>query len=109
MMSAPLRIGIVGFGHWGPNHLRVFSAIGDCRVIAVADQSEPRLLAAREMAPDARGFADYRALLREADVDAVVVATPTRTHYAITSDALDAGKHVLCEKPLCTDAAEGER
>jgi len=101
------RIGVIGCGHWGPNHIRVFSQFKDCTVTAIADANEKRLATVCEMFPQARGFADYGALLRDGGVDAVVVVTPTKTHFSVVRDALNAGKHVLCEKPLCTDAAEG--
>jgi predicted dehydrogenase len=104
-----VRIGVIGCGHWGPNHIRVFSSLKDCQVVAIADASEPRLAAVCEMFPHVRGFSDDRTLLRDGNVDAVVVVTPTKTHYAIVSDALEAEKHVLCEKPLCTNVAEGQR
>jgi predicted dehydrogenase len=107
-MQDVLKIGIIGCGHWGPNHVRVFSALPDCTVVAIADQSRARLEAARKMFPQVPGYADYRAMLRKVEVDAVVVSTPTRTHFAIASYALNAGKHVLCEKPLCTELSEGE-
>lgn len=108
-MTTLLRIGVIGCGHWGPNHIRVFSQMKGCAVVAIADPNEQRLSSLAEIFPHVRGFADYRALLRDGSVDAVVVATPTTTHFAVVTDALNAGIHVLCEKPLCMDAAEGEK
>ena len=105
--SGLMRIGVIGCGHWGPNHIRVFSQFKDCAVTAIADANAKRLAAVCEMFPQVRGFADHAALLRDGGVDAVVVVTPTKSHFAVVTDALNAGKHVLCEKPLCTDAAEG--
>jgi len=107
--AAPLRIGVIGCGHWGPNHIRVFSQMKDCMVTAVADPDEKRLTEVHRNHPQARPYADYRSLLRDADVGAVVVVTPTKTHFSIVADALKAGKHVLCEKPLCTDPEEGKQ
>ena len=105
--TKPLRIGVIGCGHWGPNHIRTFSHMKDCTVTAIADANAKRLASVCEMFPQVRGFADHTSLLREGGVDAVVVVTPTRTHFAVVTDALNAGKHVLCEKPLCIDTAEG--
>lgn len=107
--TAPLRIGVIGCGHWGPNHIRTFSAMKDCTVTAIADANAKRLASVCEMFPHVRGFADHASLLRNGGVDAVVVVTPTKTHFAVVTDALNAGKHVLCEKPLCIDSAEGEQ
>lgn len=108
-MTTQLRVGVIGCGHWGPNHIRVFSQLKDCSVVAIAETNERRLASIAETFPHVCGFADYRALLRDGGVDAVVVATPTTTHFAIVTDALNAGIHVLCEKPLCMDAADGEK
>lgn len=102
-MSLPpgvLRIGAIGLGRWGPNHVRNFSALRDCRVTAVADPLDTCLQRVRESYREVACLADYRALLARDDVDAVVVATPTHTHAEVVRAALEAGKHVLCEKPL---------
>lgn len=105
-MSA-LSLGVIGCGHWGPNHIRVFSQLRDCRVAAISEANERRLGEVCEMFPQVRGYRDHRELLAHPGLDAVVVVTPTRSHYAIVREALEAGQHVLCEKPLCTLAGEG--
>jgi predicted dehydrogenase len=102
----PVRIGVIGCGHWGPNHVRVFSQIRESQVVACADPDQKRLNAIREQYPHVQLFTKYRKLLANAAVDAIVVATPTRLHYGMVKDALTAGKHVLCEKPLCVQSAE---
>ncbi len=104
-----VNIGVIGCGHWGPNHVRVFSQLRESRVTACADLDAKRLEAMREQHPQINTFKDYRELLKAGGVDAVVVAAPTRVHYAVVKAALEADKHVLCEKPLCThwhEAAE---
>ena len=101
-----INIGVIGCGHWGPNHVRVFSQLKDSRVVACADLDPKRLEAIREQHPHVKAFPDYGEVLRLEEVDAVVVATPTRMHYAIVKAALEANKHVLCEKPLCTASQE---
>jgi predicted dehydrogenase len=103
-----IRIAVIGCGHWGPNHIRVFSQLRDSQVVACADLDATRLNAIREQQPQAKFFKDYHEMLRDAECDAVVIATPTRTHYPIVKEALNAGKHVLCEKPLCIQASEGQ-
>lgn len=102
-----ISVGVIGCGHWGPNHVRVFSSLPGSTVTAVADPDVKRLECVRQSHPDARRFTDYRELLDQA-TDAIVVAAPTRFHYEIARDALDAGRHVLVEKPLCLTALEGE-
>lgn len=101
-----MNIGVIGCGHWGPNHVRVFSQIRDSRVVACADLDAKRLREVQEQHPHVRVFQDYRELLQMAEVDAVVVAAPTRVHYPVVKAALEANKHVLCEKPLCTVTQE---
>jgi predicted dehydrogenase len=101
-----INIGVIGCGHWGPNHVRVFSQIRESRVVACADLDSKRLEAIREQYPQMRVFQDYREMLRLADMHAVVVAAPTRVHYPVVKAALEANKHVLCEKPLCTVSQE---
>src|ERR1044071_7850975 len=103
----PLNIAVIGCGHWGPNHVRVFSRLKNCTVSAVADPDEERLCAVSERFPGLRVKRDYRELLKDADMEAVVVAAPTSLHGRIVTAALEMNKHVLCEKPLCIDAAEG--
>lgn len=107
--ESPVRLGVIGCGHWGPNHIRVFAAIKGVTVTAAADSSEVRLAALADLFPTLKTYRDHREMLNDAGVDAVVVATPTTTHAQVVADALAAGKHVLCEKPLCDDAGEGEK
>ena len=100
-----LGIAIIGLGRWGPNHIRNFRAIHDCRVVAAADPDTKCRERIAAMFRDVEVVADYREILARKDVDAVVVATPTSTHHAIVKDALAAGRHVLCEKPLTSASA----
>jgi predicted dehydrogenase len=102
--SAP-RIGVIGCGYWGPQLIRNFYEMPDAMLVGVAESREDRLDYVRQHYPGTLVFADYHALL-EADIDAVVVATPIETHYALARDALLAGKHVLVEKPLAYSVAE---
>jgi predicted dehydrogenase len=103
-----IRLGVVGCGHWGPNHVRVFSQLRESRVAACADPDMKRLSALRDQWPDIQGFQDHRQMLETVKLDAVAIAAPTRFHYGIARDALVAGKHVLCEKPLCVTTSEGQ-
>lgn len=103
-----LRIGVIGCGHWGPNHIRVFSQIKNATVVAAADQDDKRLAAILETFPHLRVFRNHKDMLREAVSDAVVIATPTKTHFSLVRDSLNAGKHVLCEKPLCIHPRDGK-
>lgn len=104
--NAHLRIGVIGCGHWGPNHLRVFNELDRAQSVMFADTSTARREQVVRRFPSARGVADYRELLDAPEVNAVVVATPTKSHFKIASDALAAGKHVLVEKPICATVSE---
>jgi predicted dehydrogenase len=102
------RIGIIGCGYWGPNHIRVFSQLKGCTIVGIADQSEERLRTVGQMFPSIPRFSSHQALLRESGADAVVIVTPTRSHASVVGDALNAGAHVLCEKPLCIEPTDAE-
>jgi len=104
-----ILVGVIGCGHWGPNHIRVFSSVSGCKVISIADTDTKRLDSVGHLYPHVRRLNDYQELLKQDSLDVIVVATPTRTHYKIAKEALEAGKHVLVEKPLCLTAAEGEQ
>jgi len=100
------RIGIIGIGHWGTNHLRVFSSLPGSRVVCAADPKTSRHNVLKQSYPWVKFYRDYHSLLENEDLDAVVVATPSSGHYAAVRDALSAGLDVLCEKPLALTASE---
>ena len=102
-----INLGVIGCGHWGPNHIRVFSSLRKATVRAVSDLDPERLQYVAEQYPTVSLQTDFQAMLANAAIDAVVIATPTDSHYQIVKQALQAGKHVLCEKPLCRHVAEG--
>jgi predicted dehydrogenase len=109
-MSVPastLRIGVIGFGQWGPNHVRNFRLIEDCKVTRVCDAREVRLGLARRLFRDVPVTAAASDIMAAPDIDAVVVATPVCSHFELVRQALVAGKDVLCEKPLAATVEEG--
>lgn len=103
-----LRIGVIGCGQWGWNHIRSFQSLKGCSVRRAADLSSERLAAIGELYPDIVTSPDPLEPVSADDVDAIVIATPTRTHHALARQSLQAGKHVLCEKPLTLDARDAE-
>ncbi len=105
-MKTPLGIGVVGCGRWGPNHIRTFHSVAGCEVRWAADLSEERRLAVQRQFPGVRMTSNVSELVEAEDVDAVVIATPTCSHHALGKQALAAGKHVLCEKPLTVEVDE---
>lgn len=104
--SSNVRVGVIGFGQWGPNHVRSFGTIDDCAVVRVCDASAARLGLVRKQFRDMQTTTDAAAITQAADIDAVVIATPVQSHFALVQQALEAGKDVLCEKPLAVSVAE---
>jgi len=102
------KIGVIGAGEWGPNHVRNFAALPNVEVVGVADLRPERLTRIRAILPGVATFPTASEMLASANPDAVVVATPTMTHYEVVGQALRAGKHVLSEKPLCLTGAEAD-
>lgn len=100
-----IRIGIVGYGYWGPNIARVVSELETAQIAAIADQSAPARERAGRRHPSVRLLGDWRDLVADTAVDAVIVATPVDTHFEIALAALRAGKHVLVEKPMADTPA----
>ena len=105
----PLRYGVIGTGMMGREHLANIAHLDDATVTAVSDPHPPSLELARlTIGPD-RGlatFSDHRDLLESGLCDVVVIASPNHTHHEVLLDVLDAGVHVLVEKPLCTTVAD---
>jgi predicted dehydrogenase len=103
-----LRVGVVGCGYWGPNLIRNFNQLRESEVIACADLAEGRLAHMKTLYPHVETTRDYGDLVRSSNIDAVVVATPPRTHVEVAMAALEAGKHVFVEKPLAISGSECE-
>jgi len=101
-----VNVGIIGCGHWGPNHIRIFSHLPNSKAFMCADLDEKRLKAIKDTFLNIHITTDYQDILRSPDIDAVCVASPTNTHFRLTKEALEHGKHVLCEKPLALSAGE---
>src|SRR5207248_8387842 len=100
------RLGLVGLGYWGPNLARNLGDLGELRWLC--DASPDALDRYGDRYPEARTTTSYEELLADPELEAVVVATPAITHYELSKRALEAGKHVLVEKPPAMSAAEAE-
>ena len=95
-----VRLGLIGPGSRGRFLLSFLAENPKCEVVAFADIYQPSLDEALKMVPTAKTYTDYRQLLEDKSIDAVVIATPLNTHYRIAMDAMDAGKQVYCEKAM---------
>jgi predicted dehydrogenase len=107
--NASLRLGLVGAGGRGRYVASIFQKRPDVELVAVCDVYDRNRDQAIAGAPGAKPYTDYRALLDDKNVDAVLVATPDHWHSAVAVDAMRAGKDVYCEKPLAHSAEEGRR
>ena len=100
-----VRLAIVGAGHWGPNLISNFSNSSRSVVSRVVDRDEERLAAVSKRFPAVVASQSFGDAVEDPEIDAIVIATPTRTHFELAAQALEAGKHVLVEKPM-TDSLE---
>lgn len=103
-----IRLGIIGFGYWGPNVARAFNGTEHVKIIAVCDASPNRLAYAKKMYPSVHSTSDVNEVLTSADIDAVAVITPVSTHFDLAQKALINGKHVFVEKPFTSTVAQAE-
>lgn len=101
-----ISVGVIGCGQWGPNHVRVFSQLPNARAVMCADLSAQRLKAIKENFLNIQTVTDYKDILKNPDIHAVCIASPTSTHFIFAKEALEHGKHVFCEKPLALKAEE---
>jgi len=111
MAKKKLKVGIIGVGGISGMHYRGYDKCEDAELWAICDIKPDVLKAKSERygVPAERCFLDHRELLKLKEVDAVSVCTPNKSHHEITVNALKAGKHVLCEKPIAMNAREGKR
>jgi predicted dehydrogenase len=97
-----MNIAVIGAGYWGINYVRVFGEMSSCKLAMVCDASEARLRGLRERHPLVVTTTSLEETLGNRWIDAVVIATPAASHFAIARDCLLRGKHVLIEKPVTT-------
>ncbi len=103
-----VRVAVVGYGYWGPNLARNFYQLAGAQLAYVVDQDTAALKRAQQLY-GCQTTTQLDDVLADPTVDAVVIATPARTHYALSRRSLDAGKHLLVEKPLTMDVGEAEQ
>lgn len=102
-----LKIGIIGYGYWGPNLARNFNDIPTSELVAIADVREDRLRRAQSLYPGITITRNYRDLF-QLGLDAVIVSTPPILHYPIAKECLERGLHVLVEKPMTLNSRDAE-
>jgi predicted dehydrogenase len=103
-----IKVGVIGYGYWGPNIVRNLHGLESTRAEMVCDKSPSALARVRKSYPSIRAVSDPAEVLRSPDIDAVAVITPVWTHYELAKMALQNGKHVFIEKPFTSSAAQAE-
>ncbi len=103
-----LRVGVVGYGYWGPNLARNFSLHPNFKLIRIADRDADRRAAARQTYPEVEIIADAQLLCSDPEIDVVVIATPVFTHHELARQALLNGKHVWVEKPMTSTSEQAK-
>jgi predicted dehydrogenase len=101
-MKDTLKVGIIGYGYWGPNLVRNFMGVAGAKVIAVSDLRPESLLKVQSHYPSIQTTTRTQDLLENPQIDAIAIATPVSTHFELAWAALQAGKHVFVEKPFTT-------
>jgi predicted dehydrogenase len=103
-----MRIGVIGYGYWGPNIVRNFHSQENCEVVLVADHNPKCESRLKKTFPSVGFTTDENQILRSPDIDVVAVVTPVWTHFELAKKALENGKHVFVEKPFTYNVAQGE-
>lgn len=100
------KVGLVGYGYWGPNLLRNFVSTPDCEVLYCCDIQFSRIKEIRKKFPSVIVTSNYQDLLDDKELDGIVIATPTKFHYPLAKQALEKGKDILIEKPMALNSGE---
>jgi predicted dehydrogenase len=108
VITSPIGAAVVGYGYWGPNIVRNIVERPELRLLGLCERDPARVAEFSRRHPDVRVEAELEELLLDPRIEAVMIATPPRTHHALARTALLAGRHVLVEKPLAASIAEAE-
>lgn len=103
-----IKIGILGYGYWGPNIVRNFNSVDDASVVAVCDIEPSCLAKVRRAYPGIQNTVDWKEITSSPSIDAVAIITPVSTHYELAKNALLGGKHIFVEKPFTAEIAQAE-
>ena len=103
-----IKIGLIGFGYWGPNLVRNFSSQKEGKVAVIAEKREERHVQISKIYPEITICSNSDDLINDSNIDAVVIATPVFSHYKLAKQSLLAGKHVLLEKPMTSSVDESK-
>lgn len=103
-----IKVGVIGTGFIGPAHIEALRRLGNIEVVALAEYSEDAAKSKAQALGIERHYGDYRKLLQDKDIESVHICSPNHLHYEMAKAALEAGKHVICEKPLAVSVEEAQ-
>jgi predicted dehydrogenase len=103
-----IRVGVIGYGYWGPNVVRNFHELASCRLVTVCDKNPTALRRVLASHPGIEVTSDIRDILASKVIDVVAIVTPVSTHYELARLCLENGKHVFVEKPFTATVAQAE-
>ena len=106
--SSLIRVGVIGYGYWGPNVVRNLQSLEDCQLVTICDKNSDSLLRAKRAHPGVDLTTDFSGLLTSTQIDAIAVVTPVWTHFELAKAALLNGKHVFVEKPFTSTTQQAE-
>jgi len=101
-----IRVGLIGYGYWGPRIARNFHGLNGCELSVICDKSTDSLRRANQAFPGVSVTSDLKEVLSSPCIDAVAVITPVWTHFELAKAALENGKHVFVEKPFTSTVAQ---
>jgi predicted dehydrogenase len=104
-----IKVGVIGYGYWGPNIVRNFHQANDSTVTKICDANQDRLKKAKDSYPDINLTTDYKEIVQASDIDVVAVITPVSSHFKLAYEALENGKHVFVEKPFTASTEEAKK
>ncbi len=104
-----IRIGIIGYGYWGPNLVRNFAELSRAEVAAVSDLDQKKLDTVKKRFPAVKTSTDFRTCCVDSSIDAIAIATPVSSHFELGMAALKAGKHVWLEKPMTETSLQARK
>ncbi len=104
-----IKVGVIGTGFIGPAHIEALRRLGNVEVVALAESSDKLAESKAQMLQIDRHYGDYRLLLKDDDIQSVHICSPNYLHYEMANAALQAGKHVICEKPLAVSVPQAEQ
>ncbi len=107
--SDTVRVGVIGYGYWGPNIVRNVSSLDNCQLVAVCDQNPAALKRAARLYPGVQLTSNAAEVLTSPEIDVIAVVTPVWTHFELAKKALENGKHVFVEKPFTSTSDQAEQ